>query len=219
MDFTIIDKCIILVAKRNSGKSVLLKYLVDCEKENFDKIFVICPTESINHFYTTSGITTDEFVFDDYNEEMINKLIQKMTKANEKKGLEGVKGGRLAAPLKRVLLILDDLIADTNFHSSPSLKKLFARGRHCGISVIFTSQYLHATSPLQRNNCDFILTGQMNKYSLDILLQDFLTHISKKEFIKFYNKETKNYGFVVINNNSTKSDDINEVYGSITAPL
>ena len=50
MDFSILNKTISLVAKRNSGKSVLLKYLVEQEIENFKKVFVICPT-NFNGFY------------------------------------------------------------------------------------------------------------------------------------------------------------------------
>ena len=44
MDFSILNKTISLVAKRNSGKSVLLKYLVEQEIQNYKKIFIICPT-------------------------------------------------------------------------------------------------------------------------------------------------------------------------------
>ena len=44
-DFTILNKTVLLCAKRNSGKSRLLRYLVLCEKNKFDKLFVICPTE------------------------------------------------------------------------------------------------------------------------------------------------------------------------------
>ena len=51
INITLIDKITLLTAKRNSGKSVLLKYLVEHEKSKFDKIFVICPTEQINRFY------------------------------------------------------------------------------------------------------------------------------------------------------------------------
>ena len=49
--FTLVDKCTLLVAKRNSGKSILLRYLVKCEIDSFHKIFVISPTECVNNFY------------------------------------------------------------------------------------------------------------------------------------------------------------------------
>ena len=51
INLTLINKTVALVGKRNSGKSCLLKHLVELEKDQFDKIFIICPTESINRFY------------------------------------------------------------------------------------------------------------------------------------------------------------------------
>ena len=38
------NKLISLIAKRNSGKSYLLRYLVKIQKHEFHKIFIICPT-------------------------------------------------------------------------------------------------------------------------------------------------------------------------------
>jgi ABC-type dipeptide/oligopeptide/nickel transport system ATPase subunit len=51
-NFTIVNKTVGLVAKRNSGKSCLLKHLVESERHKFSKIFVVCPTEKINRFYS-----------------------------------------------------------------------------------------------------------------------------------------------------------------------
>lgn len=210
MEFTLVNKMVLLIAKRNSGKSVLLKHLVEDETDVFAKVFVVCPTEKINHFYTLAGITTQEYVYDQYSEAFVNKLLDRMAELNQ---------GKPKDAMTKVLLILDDCIADVNFHSSPSLKRLFSTGRHYGCAVIFTSQYLNALSPLQRNNTDYILCGCMNNHSFDILCEEFLTgNITKQEFKKFYSDATKEYGFVVINNNSVKSGDMNEMYGSLRVP-
>ena len=40
--------------------------------------------------------------------------------------------------IKNILLILDDVVSDKNFQQSPSLKKLFVRGRHINIGIILT---------------------------------------------------------------------------------
>ena len=62
----IVDKAISIVAKRNSGKSYLLRYLVKKQAHKFNKVFVICPTDSINSFYST--ITDKSCIFDEFNE-------------------------------------------------------------------------------------------------------------------------------------------------------
>ena len=43
INIDIVDKAISIVAKRNSGKSYLLRYLVKKQVNKFNKIFVICP--------------------------------------------------------------------------------------------------------------------------------------------------------------------------------
>jgi len=79
-NFTIVNKITSLLAKRNSGKSCLLKYLVQAERHKFSRIYVICPTEKINRFY--SDTVDDECIFDNYNEKWVDKLITKMTEIN-----------------------------------------------------------------------------------------------------------------------------------------
>ena len=208
-NFTIVNKTVGLVAKRNSGKSCLLKYLVESERHKFNKIFVICPTEKINRFY--SDIVDDECIYDTYEEKFVDKLINKMTEINSNKSQK---------ERKNVLLILDDIVSDHNFHQSPTLKKLFIRGRHINIAIIITFQYLNLIPPVARNNMDFLFCGQMNKQSVDLLMSEFISgDISKEEFIKMYNKCTKDYNFLVINNNSVKDDDLNLIYGCIKAPF
>ena len=208
-NFTIVNKITSLLAKRNSGKSVLLKHLVESEKHKFAKIWVICPTEKINRFY--SDIVDDECIFDSYDEKWVNKLIDKMTQINSNKP---------AKERKNVLLILDDLVSDTNFHQSPSFKKIIIRGRHINIAIILTFQYLNLIPPTARSNLDTLFVGQMNKQSVDLLMSEFISgDISKEEFIKMYNRCTKDYNFLVINNNSVKDDDLNLIYGCVKAPL
>jgi ABC-type dipeptide/oligopeptide/nickel transport system ATPase component len=143
IDLDIANKTISLVAKRGSGKSVLLKYLVQNSKTKFDKIFVIfviCPIETVNHFY--SDIVEKNCIFDEweswcdesciFDESWCDDLIKKMTLINS---------GKKKEDRKNILLILDDCMSDTNFHQSPALKKLYTRGRHINIGLIVTCQY------------------------------------------------------------------------------
>ena len=206
-NFTIVNKTLTFLAKRNSGKSVLCKYLVKAELEKFDKIFLICPTEKINSHY--EDIVEPDNVFDEYSEEWVETLIKKMTEINANK-----------KDKKNVMLILDDCVADINFHQSPSLKKLYTRGRHINISICLILQYMNMCPPVCRVNSDFLFVGQLNKQSIHLLSEEFQSgDINKEEFIKMYNKSTNDYHFLVINNNSVKDNDINSIYGKIKVPI
>jgi hypothetical protein len=209
LEIDIINRTTSLVAKRNSGKSVLLKYLVESQKESFSKIFVVCPTETINSFY--KSLVDPSCIFDDWNEAWAEDLIKKMTKINADTSVKD---------RKNILLILDDVMADTNFANSPALKKIYLRGRHCGIGVIATCQYLYNLPPVCRNNCDWCIVGQMNRQSVMLLSDEYLSgDLDKSGFFKLYNRSTKDYNFLVINNNSIKdSDDLNQIYGIVKTP-
>ena len=162
------NKLISLIAKRNSGKSYLLRYLVKIQKHEFNKIFIICPTETLNDFY--KNITDKENVFSEYNETWMQTLIEKMTNINSK--LDKMKR-------KNVLVILDDLVADVNFASCKSLRILAIRGRHIGITIITTTQYINTIPPVIRSNCDLTIVGNLNRKSLDSLEQEYNTTLAK----------------------------------------
>jgi hypothetical protein len=136
------------------------------------------------------------------------KLINKMTDITSQK------------KNKNVLIILDDAVADSDMHYQKGLKILYARGRHINISVIVTTQYINSISPLMRSNSDYVFLGQQNKRSVDIISDEYLSgDIEKPEFIKLFNKSTRDYNFFVINCNSVKNnDDLNSIYGTIKTP-
>jgi hypothetical protein len=209
MNFEINNKIICFTAKRNSGKSQLLRYLVTCSKNRFSKIFVICPTESVNHFY--SDLVPASNIFPQYKEEWVESLISKMTEINS---------GKNDKEAKHILLILDDCCSDSNFHQSKTLKKLATRGRHIKIAVMITCQYIYQIPPVIRNNCDYIYVGQMNQQGLKLLTDEFLMgNIDKKGFVDLYHNNTNDYNFLVINNNSTTdNNDIKQIYGRIKTP-
>ena len=210
INLSLISHTTIFCAKRNSGKSVLLKHLVELEKDQFDKIFVICPTESINRFY--KDIVDERHIFDSYSEAWTDKLIDKLTEANKDTPKD---------ELKKVLLIFDDILSDIDFHQSPAMKKIFTRGRHIGLSVVATAQYLYQLPPICRCNSDFVLVGSMNNQSKNLLCDEFLAgSLDRKQFINLYNKATTSYSFLLINNNNVKdNDDIDQIYGTIKAPF
>jgi hypothetical protein len=209
MDFEIKNKIICFCAKRNSGKSQLLRYLVNCSKDLFSKIFVICPTETVNHFY--KDLVPAQNIFSQYKEEWVESLIAKLTDINS---------GKNDRDAKHILLILDDCCSDTKFHTSKTLKLLATRGRHIKIAVMITCQYIYQIPPVIRNNCDYIYVGQMNQQGLKLLTDEFLMgSIDKKQFVDLYHSNTNDYNFLVINNNSTSdNNDIKQIYGRIKTP-
>ena len=211
IDFDILNTIVCLVAKRKSGKSQLLRYIITKNKHRFDKMFLICPTQAINDFYE-EDLFKKEDIFDEYSDNWVTSLMNKMAKINAK-----IKNDK---DCKHVLLVLDDVCSDTDFHHSKTLKQLATKGRHYKVTLFITCQYLYHVPPIFRSNVDYMLVGQINSQGLDILTSEFIAgSINRQQFIEMYYKSTSNYGFLLINNNSTKSnDDLNSIYGVVKTP-
>ena len=214
-NFGIKNRSCIILAKRNSGKSELLKYLLKYSIKNndFHKIYVISPTEKINKFY--SDIIPTNCIFDKYEDEWIICLLDKMSKINAGKTKD-------CHNPTHCLVILDDCTSDVNMHQMRGLKMLFTRSRHSFISICVISQNLKSVSPLMRNNSDFVLTSQLNSANIAFLSDEYRCPLlSKKQFIQLYKQSTCDYNFFIINNNciTENVDNINSYYGTIKATL
>ena len=88
---------------------------------------MICPTEKIKWF--CGVIFYDEFIMDCYDKKWADKLINQMKEINSNKPDK---------ERKKLLLFIDDVVSDDNFHQSPSLKKLIVRRTHINIAIILT---------------------------------------------------------------------------------
>jgi hypothetical protein len=206
-DLDVEGKRIMLCGKTGSGKSQLLRYILTENLDVFSKIFLISPTEKLNRFY--SKLLPPECIFDEFDDNWLDKLMKKISSLAES-GKE----------LKPILLIFDDVGSENDFKKSKALQRVMVRGRHLKISVFITCQYIYQIPPIVRNQCDYIMCGQQNHQSQQILCDEYIYgNISPAEFKSLYNRSTTDYNFFVINCNSVKnSDDLNEIYSSIKTP-
>jgi hypothetical protein len=211
IDFDILNNIVCLVAKRKSGKSQLMRYIIMKNKHRFDKMFLICPTQAINDFYEEDLFKKND-IFENYSDNWVTALMNKLATINAKKKDD--------KECKHVLLVLDDVCSDTDFHHSKTLRQLATKGRHYKITLFITCQYLYHVPPIFRSNVDYMCVGQINSQGLEILTSEFIAgDLTKQDFIKMYYKATSNFGFLLINNNSTKSnDDLDSIYGVIKTP-
>lgn len=211
-DFNIENKSILVIGKRHSGKSFLIKHLLAYYSPRFHKVFACSGTERVNKFYEKTGLIPKECIYEGYSEEFGERLIKSLETSNS--GLEN-------EHQKRVLLILDDLVSTNNMHDSKTVEYFFTCARHINLAVILISQHIHKVSPCVRSNCDVLFVGQQNSESVKTLSSKFrVGKISTDDYIKMYDKSTDDYRFLVINCNSVKNrDNINESYGCIKAPI
>lgn len=204
MNFTLVNKTCLLVGKRGSGKTVLMKHLIECEYQDFDKIFLFCPTSDLNDDF--KELIPETCTFKEYDDDWVIRLMDSCA--------EQIKKGKAK---KKILLILDDIATDNKLKKdNDGFTNVFTRGRHLGLSIILTSQYLNTLLPIVRSNCDYIFVSKLNNYSLKLLTEEYKNgDLSNKEFEALYYDSTKDYKFLVINNTCTENNNIEELYGSI----
>jgi hypothetical protein len=207
MNFTIVNKSVIICGKRGSGKSILCRYLVTQEASEFDEIFVISGTEDANHFY--ESFIDKRNIFTEFKADWLQSFFSKIENQakNDKK--------------QSVLLILDDVASDQDFKKDNTLQRIFIKSRHYGLSIIVLQQFLYQIAPICRANSDWVFCGQMNQKSSIILADEYiLGDITKRDFYKLYHKLSSNHSFMVINNTTVEDiSDLNQLYGKVKVPI
>lgn len=205
--FSLKRKSIIIAGMRGSGKSVLCQYLISQYGDCFDDIFVVSTTEAQNGFYST--FINPKNIFTEFNSEWLSAFYTKLEQeSTKKKDLN-------------VLLLLDDCGSEPDFKKDKTVLKGFTRGRHIGLTIIILQQYIYQVNPACRGNADYLLVGQSNTASQEVILKEFrMGNISKKQFIEIYKKSTCNHYFLIINCSSVEdNDDLNSIYGKIKAHI
>ena len=202
------QKFIMICGRRGSGKSEIMRFLYLKKRHLFHKTFVISPTDFSGFWQKLVG---KENVFEKYDEEWINKLLDRMKSTNKDKDKKG-------PDFKNVLLILDDVFSGLKGHTLKSLHKIATSGRHYGLTLTYVIQWLTNVDPTSRGNSDLIFYGKCNKNSNEILEEEFNLGLSKQEFMDMCERCTNNHSFLVINNTASDMGNLNSVYGQMCVP-
>ena len=103
---------------------------------------------------------------------------------------------------KKVLIILDDMIADImrSEKFKAIVKEIFIRCRKLNISIVFiTKSYFRTPKDARLNSTQYILIKIGNKKELKSIAEENSGHLDFKDFLKIYNYCTKEpYSFMMV---------------------
>ena len=201
------DKVIVLIGKRETGKSFLVKDLLYYQKD-IPIGTVISATESANCFY--GNIIPPIFIHDEYTSDIIENVlkrqqivIKKMKKEFSQKGHSNID--------PRAFLILDDCLYDQSWTKDKNVRSLFMNGRHYKMLFIITMQYSLGIPPSLRTNVDYTFILRENIVSnRKRLYEQYAGMFPTFEiFCQVMDQCTENFECLVINNNakSNKLED------------
>lgn len=152
---------VVLIGKRNTGKSFLVKDLL-YYKRDIPIGTVISKTEPVNRFY--GDIIPSILIHEEYSPELISNAVAKQTKIVKKMKIEEGKYGHSGID-PYAFMILDDCLYDNSWTKDVNMRSLFMNGRHLKILLLITSQYSLGIPPNLRSNIDYVFILRENYIS------------------------------------------------------
>ena len=152
------DSVVVLIGKRNTGKSFLTKSILYSNK-SIPVGTVISGTEAANTFY--GNIVPNLFIHDLYTPEIVNNALKRQKLVIKKINKENSSYGKSNID-PRAFLILDDCLYDQTWIRDVNIRSLFMNGRHYKILFIITMQYALGVPPNLRTNIDYVFILREN---------------------------------------------------------
>ena len=187
--------------RSGSGKTNLLMNLLSRKeflKGYFHYIIVYSPTAgTYDDSYIVLNLPSENFK-NDFSEKDLEDLIQSRKDLIDKKGIEWVTKN------SRVLIILDDVIANRDFLNSPAALKAFALLRHYQVAIIVLMQSYNKLPRALRINANAVAVFPSSQSEVEVLLDEITpAGLKKKEFQKIIEYCTDGrYDFLYINNHA-----------------
>ncbi len=193
----------IVVSKRNSGKSFLVRdivYQMSAQKR-VHQVIVMSNTSglSLNKDYDF----LDKRFLTTFAQEKIEKLMKIQHKS--------IKAGKI----REILLVLDDVIGGDGTKKAEGnrlIRSLYANGRHYHISIILLSQIANRLlEPPLRENSDYIFFSRLGMRGLETLWES-IPVITKKDFIRFSSTHNKDFTFILYDNMTQSNDPMDFLF-------
>ena len=199
------DQVVVLIGKRNSGKSFLTRDLLYNHKDIPSGI-VISPTENANKFY--GNIIPPIFIHNEYNPKITSEYMkrQKHIKKRIMNGENEIDG--------RAFLILDDCLYDNDWKKDKIIREIFMNGRHWNILFILIMQYAMGVGPNLRTNVDWVfLCRETNMANKKRLYEHYAGMFPTFEvFSQTFDQCTENYGCLVLHTAARSNKLEEQVY-------
>lgn len=191
------DKVCLLIGKRNTGKTVLMKDLLFHLKDQLDFGLYMSPTEESTG--SMRGIIPPTLMYGDYNSTAAEVLLE-MQKQYLKTGKS-----------RNVFLLLDDCMYDKKTMKGKEVREIFMNGRHRKLLFLNCVQYLMDISPALRTNVDFVFCLREGIAANRRKLYDFFFGVfdTYADFEAVFNACTSGYKCIVLDNTvrSTNASD------------
>jgi hypothetical protein len=196
------DSVCLYVAKRNSGKSTLIKDTLFYHQD-IPVCTVISPSEEENEYF--SKFVPPMFIHYEYNSQLLERVIERQKNIIAKVNQDPITNRNIDT---RMVVVMDDCLYDKRSWSKDvNIRRIFMNGRHLKLFYLLTMQYPLGIGPELRSNVDWVFLLRVNNVKDKERLYDYYAgffpnfHI----FEQVFDQLTENFGCMVINNNAKSS--------------
>ena len=209
-------KTILMVARRNSGKTVLITDLMHALKKDIPVAVVCSGTESGCEYF--SKFVPPVMVHGTYSEDILKRMLVRQKKIMKKKRDAPPHEAKLINP--NVLCVLDDCAFDKTMFKSPTYRYLMMNGRHVASTMVTSAQYAMDVTPDIRSQIDFVFVlREPIRANKEKLYKNFFGIFPDFDtFTQVLDSVCENYGCLVLDN-SSRSSKIEDCVYWYRAPL
>ena len=150
---------VVMIAKRRSGKSWLIKDLLYYHRD-IPLGMVICPTEQSNPFY--GDIMPKLFIHDEYTPDIVANFCKRQKIVSKKFKQQLNTYGRSNID-PNAFYIMDDCMFDLSWLKDINIRGMFMNGRHANITAVFALQDSLGLGPALRGQIDYVFLLQENR--------------------------------------------------------
>lgn len=178
---------VILLGKRNTGKSVLTADWMYHKRQQFPGGIVMSGTEEVTGFFKKQCGIPDQFIYNEFDADVLQKVIDRQ-KARYKAGKP-----------RQCFIVLDDVFFDAkDIFKEKCVRQLFMNGRHIGIFLLITAQSLELP-PYVRDNVDYVcVLRQSNNFAREKMYKTLFSQFpTYKYFCQVLDSCTESYECLV----------------------
>jgi len=191
----------IIVGKRGSGKSVLLRDIMYNHRNMHD--IGVCCTPTMETADMFEKFVPRSLIYNDYNGAVLSRIVTQQRLRQE-----------AGKHVDRIFIVLDDCGYEKNMFSSKNttMRDIFMNGRHYKITLYICLQYCVDIPPAMRANTDYVYALREPVTANQKRLHDFFFGIvdTFANFKKIFNAATTNYECLVTANTGTSSNDLED---------
>lgn len=202
------DSVVLLLGRRGSGKTILLKDLMETMKDDLFAGLGMTPTQDSVEMF--EEFLPRPLVFDDFDDSALERVLEakrRLSRRNarrrKKQNAHGIKDAK-----KYIALILDDCMAEKKNLNKNVVRDVFMNGRHEDLFFVNLQQYVTDMSPALRTQVDFVFTFREPSLDNRMKLWRFFFGMFKdyNDFSDLMDGCTENHEVLVLANRVQSND-------------